>query len=211
MLRTRPSPPSWPEQAAGTGGRAGRAGDEGPHSSLQYTHTVQYHSNDVCPSVHLPQGEARPTHPHAGPARPSDTREIRDEVGGHARLLVNHVGGAPRCVGVQQAVHGAKPAEERSHAERGAAAAPQRPGLGPTGSPLLTWMGPPPRRRLPSCGWSCACFRTCRSLMSPGGRKHRAGQEANTATRIKQERGGGCKIHPISQSLRSHSVSTTMD
>lgn len=93
----------------GTGSRAGRAGVKGPHSSLQYTHTVQYHSNDVRPSVCPPHGEARLTHPHAGPAHPSDTGETRDEVGGHVHLLVNHVGGAPRRVGVQQAVHGAEP------------------------------------------------------------------------------------------------------
>lgn len=65
------------------------------------------------------------------------------------------------------------------------------------GPPHLTWMGPPRRRRLPSCGWSCVCFRTCRSLVSPrgestGGSSSRCGHE---------DRSGGCKIHPVSHSL----------
>lgn len=43
--------PSLSALPAGAGSEAGRAGLKGPHSSLQYTHTVQYHSNDVRPSV----------------------------------------------------------------------------------------------------------------------------------------------------------------
>lgn len=50
-------------------------------------------------------------------------------------LLVNHVGGAPRRVGVQQAVHGAEPEGERSKAEHGTVAAPKHPGLGGQGAP----------------------------------------------------------------------------
>lgn len=51
-------------------------------------------------------------------------------------LLVNHVGGAPRRVWVQQAVHRAEPAEERSRAEHRMVAAPWQPGLGGTGTPI---------------------------------------------------------------------------
>lgn len=54
--------PAVPEQAAGARGRAGRAGDKGPHSSLQYTHTVQYHSNDG-----RPEGQHGRTHTHEVP------------------------------------------------------------------------------------------------------------------------------------------------
>ena len=117
----------WARAAGQTGqGTRGRTAAFSTHTLCNITATT---------SVRPPRGEARPTHPHAGPARPSDTGETRDEVGGDTRLLVNHVGGAPRRVRVQQAVHGAKPAEERSDAEHGVEVAPQHPGLGRTGPP----------------------------------------------------------------------------
>ena len=135
MLRTRPSPPSRPERAraAGQVGQAGQ-GTRGRTAAFS-THTLC--NTTATMSVRPPHGEAGLTHPHAGPAHPSDTGEIRDEVGGDTRLLVNHVGGAPRRVRVQQAVHGAKPAEERSDAEHGVAAAPRHPGWwGGQGPPI---------------------------------------------------------------------------
>lgn len=124
--------PAGPGSGHGQPGRQGRGQGAAQQPSV---HTHCAIPQQRRPSVRPPRGEAGPTHPHAGPARPSDTGETRDEVGGHTRLLVNHVGGAPRRVGVQQAVHGAEPAEERSRAEHGTVAAPWHPVWGGQGPP----------------------------------------------------------------------------
>lgn len=101
-----PAAPSWPERARAAGqagqGTRGRTAAFSTHTLCNTTATTS-----VRPSA-LQRGRTD-THPHAGPAHPSDTGEIWDEVGGDTRLLVNHIGGAPRRVGVQQAVHGAEP------------------------------------------------------------------------------------------------------
>lgn len=98
---------------AGSGGsRPGRQG-RGQGAAQQ----PSVHTHCAIPQQQRPAGGPARPHTHTrGPARPSDTGETRDEVGTRVSL-VHHVGGAPRRVGVQQAVHGAEPAEERSGAE----------------------------------------------------------------------------------------------
>lgn len=126
-----PAPPHRPgrsRQRARAAGQAGQ-GTRGRTAAFS-THTL---CNTTATTSVRPSASRRgwtDTHPHAGPAHPSDTGEIWDEVGGDTRLLVSHIGGAPRRVGVQQAVHGAEPAEERSDAEHGVAVASRHPGLG---------------------------------------------------------------------------------
>lgn len=126
--------PSLPHRPGQSGQRARAAGQAGQgtrgRTAAFSTHTLcnTTATTSVRPSA-LQRGRTD-THPHAGPAHPSDTGEIWDEVGGDTRLLVNHIGGAPRRVGVQQAVHGAEPAEKRSNAEHGVAVASRHPSLG---------------------------------------------------------------------------------
>lgn len=103
-------------------------------------------------------------------------------------LLVNHVGGAPRRVGVQQAVHGAEPAEESSKAEHGTAAAPRQPGLGGAGTPISPgWVLLDGEGALHVDGVALV-FEHAVAQRHLGGQAQR-GEVANVAIRMKQRKG----------------------
>lgn len=100
-----PVPARRPQAGQGGQGTKGRTAAFSTHTLCNTTATRSVRRTDTPARTQVP-------HTRRIPGR------FGTRLGGDTCLLVHHIGGAPRRVRVQQAVHRAKPAEEKGDAEQ---------------------------------------------------------------------------------------------